>query len=340
MPNSFKRYIFFLLILALQGFFSGIPARAQGRVIHITWSDEANKNISEENISKGLDFLAGELCEGRATGTRGSIEASSWIARRFSSAGLMPVGGSYFHSFTADNGKIARNVIGFFPGSPNAGRQRYVIVAANYDGYGIMGGKKYPGADSNCSGVVAMLEIAGTFARMQKMTRTYNKSIIFVALDAKRLNMGGAKALWSMVEAGELKDPQTGETVTKDKISLMVNLDQLGSSLSPLSSGRKDYLIALCGSNPGYFILLSDCNDRYGTGLELASDYYGSKDFTRMFYRNVSEQKPFLDHGVPAVMFTSGITMNNNKPADTPSTLDIPVLKKRIFLIFEWLEKV
>jgi len=309
-------------------------------VIHITWSDEARKTIREENIARDLEFLSGDLCEGRATGSRGSVEAAAWIARRFSSAGLKAIGDSYFHSFEAANGKPARNVIGFFPGSLKSGRQRYVIVAANYDGYGMLGGKTYPGADSNCSGVVSMLEIAGTFARMQKMTRTYNKSILFVALDAKRLSMGGAKALWSMIDAGELKDPQTGETITKEKIALMVNLDQLGSSLSPLSSGRKDYMIALCGSNPGFFNMLSDCNIRYGTCLELAPDYYGSKDFTRMFYRNVSDQKPFLDNGIPAVMFTSGITMNNNKPSDKTSTLNIPVLKKRIFLIFEWLEKV
>ena len=340
MPNRVKRHIFFALFLALQGLFFGHEAGAQGRVIHITWSDEARKTIKEERIESQLSFLADSLCNGRATGSIGNVEASAWIARRFRTLGLKEIGGSYFHSFIADNGAVARNVIGFMPGSTKHNRERYVIVAANYDSYGKLDGRMFPGADSNASGVVGMLEIAGTFRRMQEMTRTYSKSFIFVALDAKRLSLGGARALWSMIEDGELKDPVSGETITKEKIALMVNLDQIGSSLSPIHSGRPDYLIALCGSNPGFFNILADCNTRYDVNLDLSSDYYGSKDFTRMFYSRVSDQKIFLENGVDAVMFTSGITMNNNKPGDLPSTLNIPVLKKRIFLIFEWLEKI
>jgi hypothetical protein len=48
----------------------------------------------------------------------------------------------------------------------------------------------------------------------------------------------------------------------------------------------------------------------------------------------------FLEHGIPAVMFTSGITMLNNKPGDSPDTLDYPVLMKRIRLIFYYLDKI
>ena len=36
-------------------------------------------------------------------------------------------------------------------------------------------------------------------------------------------------------------------------------------------------------------------------------------------------------------MFTSGITMNTNKPADTPETLDYAILKRRILLIYYFL---
>ena len=39
-------------------------------------------------------------------------------------------------------------------------------------------------------------------------------------------------------------------------------------------------------------------------------------------------------------MFTSGITLNNNKVQDTLQTLDLSVLKRRIWLIFHWMERI
>ena len=85
---------------------------------------------------------------------------------------------------------------------------------------------------------------------------------------------------------------------------------------------------------------LESSNQDRGLGLELAWDYYGSKDFTRLFYRRISDQRVFLENGIPSVMFTSGITLMNNKPQDTPESLDYDVLKDRIRLIFRYLDKV
>ena len=67
---------------------------------------------------------------------------------------------------------------------------------------------------------------------------------------------------------------------------------------------------------------------------------YGSKDFTKLFYRRISDQRVFLEHNIPAVMFTSGITLLNNKPTDNPASLDYEVLKDRVRLIFRYLDKV
>ena len=58
-----------------------------------------------------------------------------------------------------------------------------------------------------------------------------------------------------------------------------------------------------------------------------------------MFYR-LSDQRVFIDNGIPAVLFTSGITMNTNKTRDTAQTIDLDILKKRIFLMYHWLENM
>ena len=73
--------------------------------------------------------------------------------------------------------------------------------------------------------------------------------------------------------------------------------------------------------------------------LDLCLSYYGSETFTRVFYR-LSDQKVFVDNGIPAVLFTSGITMNTNKTRDTAASLDMNILKKRVTLIYHWLESM
>ena len=84
---------------------------------------------------------------------------------------------------------------------------------------------------------------------------------------------------------------------------------------------------------------LSFCNRFYGAELEISESYYGSENFTKLFYR-LSDQRPFVDNGIPAIMFTSGITLNNNKTYDSPRTLNYPVLRRRIILIYHWLDKM
>jgi hypothetical protein len=85
--------------------------------------------------------------------------------------------------------------------------------------------------------------------------------------------------------------------------------------------------------------MLKVCNDSYDIGLDLGFTYYGSENFTKLFYR-LSDQNVFAENRIPAVMFTSGITLNNNKPRDTVSTLNMEVLQKRIYLIYHWIEKM
>ena len=85
--------------------------------------------------------------------------------------------------------------------------------------------------------------------------------------------------------------------------------------------------------------LLHRCNIRDGFGMEIALDYYGSRNFTDIFYR-LSDQKVFVDNRKPAVMFTSGITMNNNKTWDRTENMDLDIYRERICLIYHWIEEM
>ena len=103
------------------------------------------------------------------------------------------------------------------------------------------------------------------------------------------------------------------------------------------SDAEKRNIFEQCVSK--YSTLINKICYMYAIDMDIDLTYYGSKDFTRMFYR-LSDQRVFIDNGIPAVLFTSGITTNTNKTWDKPTTLDMEVFKKRIFLMYHWIEKM
>ena len=248
--------------------------------------------------------LADSLMEGRGHATRGSVEASSYILRRFRQIGLEPK----LQSFKTDKG-IGRNIIAVCNGNPKS--KLYTLVCARFDGLGIINGDLYPGADSNASGVAVLLFLADQL-------KYSGKNFVFAALDAHSEGLAGAEAL----AASGLY-----------KFSIVVNLDTIGSVLAPPNKYRPDFLIALGGKK--FEKQLETANE--GIGLRLYYDYYRSKSFTDYFYTRISDQAPFLRRGVPAVMFTSGITMNTNKVSDDAYGIDFGMLERRAELICNWL---
>ena len=336
--KKFKKYIS-AVILSVICLLSGLNITAQNS--RLTMHRPARNLITQEKIERETAFLADSICQGRATGTRGSVEAAFWISEKFKAVGMLKLGEGWGQSLMTENGTIGHNIIGFLPGSAKAHPDRYIIAGAHYDHLGMSGDRLYPGADANASGVVAMTSVAEMLATTRSIGRSYTCNIIFAAFDAKEMNMEGSKRLWEAIAAGELTDPVSGKPITKDKIVFMVNIDQIGSSLAPLNKGREDYMIMLGNPNikRAYNDMLKVCNDSYDIGLDLGFTYYGSENFTKLFYR-LSDQNVFAEHRIPAVMFTSGITMNNNKPRDTVASLNMEVLQKRIYLIYHWIEKM
>ena len=249
--------------------------------------------------------LADTLMEGRGHASRGAVEASAYLMRRFRQIGLEPS----LQCFRTEKG-VGRNVIAVSTGNP--GQKQYTLVCAHYDGLGRIGGAVYPGADTNASGVAVLLYLA-------EQLKAGGRNFVFVALDAHSEGLAGAEVLAA-------EGPW--------KLSMVVNLDTIGSVLAPPNKYRPDFLIALGGKK--YEKQFDAVNETLN--LRVYYDYYKSKSFTDYFYTRISDQAPFLRKGVPAVMFTSGITMNTNKVTDDASGLDFGILEKRAELIRNWLK--
>ena len=316
-----------IIVILTVSFFAALPVHAQ-RAGYVISPKNAETVLSADYLKEVVTHLSSERLGGRAMGSEGSRNAAFWLDSKFREAGLECYSGAFPHGFRSGSA-MGRNIIGFIPGTSS----KCVIVMAHYDNLGKLGDTFYPGADSNASGVAALLQIARMFVRMKECGRKYTHTLVFVALDGKEEDLAGASALWGRISDGRLGFGPAD-------ISLVVNLDQLGSTLSPLTKGNPDYLMMLSEAAGCMRETLQSVEKSQHIGLELAFDYYGSKDFTNLFYRRVSDQRIFLEHGIPSVMFTSGITMLNNKPGDTPETLDYPVFAKRVRLIFHYLDRI
>ena len=203
----------FFLILLLS-----LPLRAEAQSIrYIISPKNAETVLKLENIWESVDFLSQEALGGRATGSAGARQAATWLDGKFRELELLPIGGAWMHGFNTPFG-MGRNVMGLIPG--NASNPRYVVLMAHYDHIGTLGGTVYPGADSNASGVAALLEVARMFRHMRFCKKSYGTSLLVVALDAKEKDLGGAAELWRLIEQKKLTDPSTGQPITPEMISI------------------------------------------------------------------------------------------------------------------------
>ena len=300
--------------------------------------------LTREGTLKHLEYLTSEEVAGRGAGTAQAMRTAEYIAACMESYGVRPFRSvSFFQPFSLQTGKggsssysrvtgssagvkiekKGHNVVGYLPsGRKNA---PYVIVGAHFDHIGIIDGKVYPGADDNASGVAALLELARMFGKRYQERGDLEANIVFVAFDGNNFSLQGSRHFVSRLG------------IPSGSITCMVNMDQIGSTLSPVGK-NPEYLLVLGGDKlKGWQKEQLDfANDWFGLGLEIDYTYYGSQDFYDIFYR-LSDQQSFTAIGVPALLFTSGITKHTNKETDCVDNLDVDVLVKRIDLIYRFI---
>lgn len=250
------------------------------------------------DLKTDTEYLADQVCAGRKTGTRGAIEAGWYIIKRLRESGYDPV----MQAFT-EKGVTGHNIICETKGNGPA-----IVIISHYDGLGEHEGVILPGADANASGTAALIWLAETL-------KNCGKKVIFVALDGHHLDLSGARSLHSRLRGR--------------RIRAVINIDTIGSDLAPVKAYYTSYLIAL-GADDWKKHLEKRGKD---AGIKVYFDYYGSREFTRLFYGELSDQAPFVADGTPAIMFTSGITSLNGKKEDVPETLNYDLFPKRLEII-------
>ena len=260
--------------------------------------------FSETRMMNHIKFLASDKLKGRGLGTPELDTAAQYIANKFKSYGLKPLGNSYFqvfeHYFPNKPGKknlTLKNVIAVIPGTDPKLKDEPVVVSAHYDHLGLGwpdvhagdSGKIHHGADDNASGVAILLELAKTMANMKP-----ERTIVFAAFTGEEAGLTGSQ--YFVEHAGDY---------FKGKIFADVNIDTDGSLFD-----KK--LMVLNGNTAREWKFIFMGTD-YTTGIKsdvLTTDL------------DASDQVSFIEKGIPAIQLFTGATTNYHRPSDTWDKID------------------
>jgi Zn-dependent M28 family amino/carboxypeptidase len=276
--------------------------------------------VSQEKLKRHVYVLADTLARGRATGTPEATLSANYIKQCFQRYGLMPYNDlSYFQSFQVGE-VVGRNVAAILRGRSYP--QEFVVISAHYDHLGTINGTIYPGADDNASGVAMLLQIAELFAQRARKGDAPQRSMIFVAYDAKELELSGSKHFAQTLRMA----PQ--------RIMANLNIDQIGCILEPPHMNPEYALVV--GADlltPDLRLIIDVANRYFRIGLDIDYTYYGSPAFSDIFFR-LGDQIHLANLHIPSILYTSGIHAYTYKPTDLPALINYPVLQKRTQLLY------
>lgn len=192
----------------------------------------------------------------------------------------------------------SNNVIGMVPGTDSLLRDEYIIVGGHLDHIG-GGNDAYNGADDNASGSAGVMEIARAFA-MNPCKRT----IVFAAWTSEEMGMYGSEFF---LKSG---------IIPKEKIKFNLNLDMIGRTGKGNEASRAHYVVTdkkyvkeitafIEGINKGItdFPILFDNDDNSPGG---------------------SDHMTFIEAGIPAFFFFSGVHADLHNTGDDPEKIDYP----------------
>ncbi|MEZ4829786.1 MAG: M28 family peptidase [Bacteroidia bacterium] len=195
----------------------------------------------------------------------------------------------------------AANVVGMVEGTDK--KEEVLVITAHYDHLGKKGGKIYPGADDNGSGVVALLEVAEAFALAAAKGFPPRRTILFMALTAEEKGLFGSE-YYSTYPIFPLS-----QTVVNLNMDMVGHLDQ-----NHTENARFVTVVGSDWLSSELHEIHERANREY---VQLELDYsFNSPSHPEMFYYR-SDQYNFAKYGIPVIFYTSADHEDYHKASDT-----------------------
>jgi Zn-dependent M28 family amino/carboxypeptidase len=309
---------------AARTYWPGKPPRIQNYTL-AGWADRIHIPVAQ---------ISPALAASLAAGTNNTFED---LARSAESAhGFTPLDlpGARVELRTAVDRHIVpdRNVVALLEGSDPRLKNEWVIVCAHYDHNGADATQIFNGADDNGSGVVALIDIAEAYALAAKEGHRPKRSILFASWNSEERGLLGA---WAYTEQ-PLSPLNT--------IAAVLNMDMIGRNEEiPIGGGGRfaglEVQTAESNVNALNLMAFSKVPDitavvekaNAGIGLELKKRY--DNNSSNLLRR--SDQWPFLQRGVPAMGFITGLHPDYHTQYDRPEKINYVKMEKIARLVHQ-----
>ena len=225
-----------------------------------------------------------------------------------------------------------RNVVALLEGSDPRLKNEWVLVTAHFDHDGLNGTQILNGADDNGSGTVALLAIADAYAAAAKAGQRPKRSVLFAAWNSEERGLLGA---WAYTDQ---------PLAPLDTIAAVLNMDMIGrneavevgagnrfNGLEVQTAESNANAVNMMGFSrvPELATVVDRANG--GIGLEIKKRY--DNNVSNLVRR--SDQWPFLQSGVPALGFMTGLHPDYHTQYDRPEKINYVKMEKVARLIYQ-----
>ncbi|WP_417847770.1 M28 family metallopeptidase [Thalassoglobus sp.] len=285
----------------LQGFYGGFALSLFLVFCGIeTNAQELSCQIGADDVQPHLNYLASPDRQGRDDW--GKVEAREYIIKHFKSLGVKPLFDESYLQAIPEFGSQAEmppvygyNIGGFIEGTDPKLKHEWIIVNAHYDHLGVRGGKVFPGADDNASGVSMLLEVARHISRSPG-----KRSVAFLSFDMEEHLLWGSR--WFLAHP----------PMEVESIKFCLTADMIGRSLGGLDI-------------PTVFVLGSERSREVHAALEAATVPQGL-EIAQLGVDVIgvrSDYGPFYYRRIPFLFFSTGEHPDYHTPQDTLERLDV-----------------
>ncbi len=225
-----------------------------------------------------------------------------------------------------------RNVLGLIEGSDPKLRDEWVLVTAHFDHDGVNGTQILNGADDNGSGTVALLEIADAYALAAQQGQRPKRSVLFCAWNSEERGLLGA---WAYTEHPPAPLANIAGVLNMDMIGRNEEVEVGGGNrfngLEVQTAESNANAVNMMGfaRAPQLAAVVDAANA--GIGLDIRKRYDNN---TSNLVRR-SDQWPFLQRGVPALGFMTGLHPDYHTMYDRPEKINYVKMEKIARLIHQ-----
>jgi Zn-dependent M28 family amino/carboxypeptidase len=226
-----------------------------------------------------------------------------------------------------------RNVLGAIAGSDPKLRNEWVIISAHPDHNGAVGDTIFHGADDNASGAVALLAIAEAYAKAAAAGQRPRRSVMFASFNSEE--RGPLMGSWGYTETPAVPLDRTVALINMDMIGRNEEVPENGGArfrgLPVQTSESNANTVTLLGwsRSPSLTAAVERANARYRLTLKKRYDNNTSQLLRR------SDSWPFLQHGVPAVWFHTGLHPDYHLTSDTADRINYAKMERIAKLVHQ-----